>query len=91
VTRWTRAIDLIQVRERDLETASSSTCGELVGLPGSTTRIIVNDRVDVALACGAGGVHLRSDSIAPAAARSMVTAPVPLMRGVRRRPSPHDT
>jgi thiamine-phosphate pyrophosphorylase len=67
------AIDLIQVRERDLETAKLvDLVAELVEIArGSTTRIIVNDRVDVALACGAGGVHLRSDSIEPAAARSM--------------------
>jgi thiamine-phosphate diphosphorylase len=32
---------------------------------------VVNDRLDVALACGAGGVHLRSDSISPTAARSI--------------------
>ena len=62
------AIDLIQVRERDLETARLvDLVSDLVDIArGSTTRIIVNDRVDVALACGAGGVHLRSDSIAPA-------------------------
>jgi len=62
------AIDLIQVRERDLETARLvELVSDLVEIArGSTTRIIVNDRVDVALACGAGGVHLRSDSIAPA-------------------------
>ena len=68
-------IDLIQVRERDLETARlADLVSELVDIAGgSTTRIIVNDRVDVALACRAGGVHLRSDSIAPAAARSMAS------------------
>jgi thiamine-phosphate pyrophosphorylase len=69
------AIDFIQVRERDLETARLvDLVSDLVDIArGSTTRIIVNDRVDVALACGAGGVHLRSDSIAPAAARSMAS------------------
>ena len=63
------AIDLIQVRERDLETAKLvDLVSDLVDIArGSATRIIVNDRLDVALACGAGGVHLRSDSIAPAA------------------------
>ena len=66
-------IDLIQVRERDIETAGLvALVSELVAIArGSTTRIIVNDRVDVALACGANGVHLGSDSIAPAAARSI--------------------
>jgi thiamine-phosphate diphosphorylase len=32
---------------------------------------VVNDRVDVALASGADGVHLRSDSIAPHVVRQM--------------------
>ena len=65
------AIDLIQVRERDLETAQLvDLVSELVDIArGSASRIIVNDRADVALACGADGVHLRADSIAPAAGR----------------------
>jgi thiamine-phosphate pyrophosphorylase len=33
--------------------------------------VIVNDRVDVALACGADGVHLRGDSIPAVAARRL--------------------
>jgi len=31
----------------------------------------VNDRIDVALACGADGVHLRADSVSVAAARTL--------------------
>jgi thiamine-phosphate pyrophosphorylase len=32
----------------------------------------VNDRLDIALACGAHGVHLRSDSMPPSAVRAAV-------------------
>ena len=69
-------VDFIQVRERDLE------AGQLAGLVeaalavarGTTSRIVVNDRLDVALGCGADGVHLRADSILPADARRIVPA-----------------
>lgn len=69
-------VDIIQVRERDLE------AGELAALAaaavslarGTTTRIVVNDRLDVALACGADGVHLRADSIPTADARRLAPA-----------------
>lgn len=58
-------IDLIHVRERDLEAGSLcdlvGTCVALTA--GSETRIVVNDRLDVALAAGAHGVHLRGDSV----------------------------
>jgi thiamine-phosphate pyrophosphorylase len=66
-------VDLIQVRERDLETAHlASLVGDLVRLSrGSGTRVVVNDRVDVALACGAGGVHLRHDSVPVEAVRTI--------------------
>jgi thiamine-phosphate diphosphorylase len=70
-------IDVVQVRERDLESAAlADLVAELVALaaatPGSTTRIVVNDRLDVALAAGAAGVHLRGDSMSPSAIRSIV-------------------
>ena len=42
-----------------------------VGRTGGTL-IVVNDRLDVALAVGAGGVHLREDSMGPGEAREVV-------------------
>lgn len=53
-------VELIQVRERDLETRSLLALVEagVERARGSTTRILVNDRLDVALAGGAAGLHL---------------------------------
>jgi thiamine-phosphate pyrophosphorylase len=67
-------VTYLQVRERDLETADLAAIVEdLVALArGSQTRVLVNDRLDIALACGAAGVHLRSDSASPAAVRKVV-------------------
>ena len=67
-------VTYLQVRERDLETADLAAIVEdLVALArGSQTRVLVNDRLDIALACGAAGVHLRSDSASPAAVRTIV-------------------
>jgi thiamine-phosphate pyrophosphorylase len=69
-------IDLVQVRERDLEAgALASLVADLVAMAkGTSTRIVVNDRIDVALACGAGGVHLRASSIPVRAARRLAPA-----------------
>jgi thiamine-phosphate pyrophosphorylase len=60
-------IDLVQVRERDLEAAPlADLVGAMVALArGTNTRIVVNERLDVALICGAAGVHLRADSVPP--------------------------
>jgi thiamine-phosphate pyrophosphorylase len=69
-------IDYLQVRERDLEAAAlADIVQELVSVArGSATRVLVNDRLDVALACGAAGVHLRGDSIQAPAVRQIVPA-----------------
>ena len=66
-------IDFVQVRERDLDTADlAATVSAIIAMArGTRTRILVNDRVDVALACGAAGVHLRADSVSAAAVRSI--------------------
>jgi thiamine-phosphate pyrophosphorylase len=78
-------VDLIQVRERDLEAAAlSALVAELVRLTrGTGTRVVVNERLDVALACGADGVHLRGDSIPAARARSMAPPGFLIGRSVR--------
>ena len=64
------------MRERDLEAgALAALVTELLAVTRDTpTRVVVNDRLDVALACGADGVHLRGDSIPIAAARRLAPA-----------------
>ena len=66
-------VHLVQVRERDVDggllSQLVSACVEAVR--GTRTRIVVNDRLDVALAAGAHGVHLRGDSFSAARARTL--------------------
>lgn len=67
-------IPLIQIRERDL---AARVLFELVqravrAVRGTGARILVNDRLDVALAAGAHGVHLRGDSFPAGRVRSTV-------------------
>jgi thiamine-phosphate pyrophosphorylase len=72
--RWAAGagVHLVQVRERDLDggplTALVRRCVEAVA--GSGARVLVNDRLDVALAAGAHGVHLRADSMPARAVRT---------------------
>jgi thiamine-phosphate pyrophosphorylase len=66
-------VDVIQLRERDLQGGALTTlAAQMVARAArSLTRIVVNDRLDVALAAGAHGVHLRADSVPPRAARAI--------------------
>jgi thiamine-phosphate diphosphorylase len=69
-------VDLFQVRERDLD---ARTLGALVaacrrGLSGSSTRLLVNDRLDVAIGEGADGVHLPGHGLLVADARRYAPA-----------------
>jgi thiamine-phosphate pyrophosphorylase len=64
-------IDMIQIREKDLP------AGELFELvckvrdiaAGTTTRVLINDRLDLALAAGVDGVHLPANSFPPSRVR----------------------
>lgn len=69
-------VDLVQVRERDLEARQLMTLVTAVVRASrqTNTRVVVNDRLDVALGCGADGVHLRGDSLSAAAVRRLAPA-----------------
>ena len=66
------AVDLDQIREpelpdRKLLDVARRACDAVQGTP---TRILVNDRLDVALAAAAHGVHLRGNSFGAARVRA---------------------
>ena len=60
-----RKIPLFQIREKRLSTRVlyALVCQAVEITRGSSTRLLVNDRFDVALAAGADGVHLTSVSL----------------------------
>jgi thiamine-phosphate pyrophosphorylase len=70
-------VDWIQLREKDLAGREwfdlASAALQVVRQHAPRTRIIVNDRVDVALAAGAGGVHLSENGFSVPEARRLVT------------------
>jgi thiamine-phosphate pyrophosphorylase len=78
-------VDLVQVRERDLDARdlASLVRGCVSRAAASGTLVVVNDRVDVALAGGAAGVHLRGDSAAADRVRAVAPAGFLVGRSVR--------
>ena len=66
-------VHLIQIRQPQFEGRALTRLVErsVLAARGTAARILVNDRVDVALASGAHGVHLRGDSMPAARVRAI--------------------
>jgi thiamine-phosphate diphosphorylase len=66
-------VDLIQIRERRLDDRAlvNLTRRAVDATRGTSSRIVVNDRVDIALAAHASGVHLRADSFTASRIRAL--------------------
>jgi len=64
-------VELIQVREPDLEAGvlTSVVRSMMKLVEGTATQVLVNDRLDVALAARASGVHLKERSMLPGEVR----------------------
>lgn len=80
-------VHLIQVRRPDLEagTLARLVAGAVAAVEGTEARVLVNDRVDVALAAGAHGVHLRGDSMPVARVRAIAPPGFLVGKSVRSR------
>jgi thiamine-phosphate pyrophosphorylase len=76
----------VQIRERDLDAAPlASLVREAVRLArGTRTLILVNDRIDVAIATGANGAHMPEAGIPTSAARKLCPLPFVVGRSVHR-------
>lgn len=76
IVEWARVlldagIDMLQIREKDLPAGELYRLTRaILELPNPRgTRVLVNSRLDVALAAGAHGVHLTSSAPAPSVTR----------------------
>src|SRR5215475_15147881 len=68
------AVDMIQIREKDLPTRDLLDLVSKIRdmAAGTKTRILVNDRLDVAMAAGIHGVHLPGNGLPPGRVRRFV-------------------
>jgi thiamine-phosphate pyrophosphorylase len=71
-------VDFIQLREKDLPTRELElvACDALHAILNTKTRLLLNSRSDIALACQAHGVHLRAHDISVKDAR-LITKRIP--------------
>jgi len=66
-------VDYVQLREKDLTArALEELARKAMGaIAGSRTKLLINSRTDVALACGAHGVHLPAKDLAASEVRAI--------------------
>jgi thiamine-phosphate pyrophosphorylase len=66
-------VDYIQLREKDLSARALEELAHkaVAAVRGSAARLLINSRTDVALACGAHGVHLPANDLLASDVRSM--------------------
>jgi thiamine-phosphate pyrophosphorylase len=66
-------VDMIQLREKDLSTHALEILAlqAMAMVGGSSTKLLVNSRTDVALACGAHGVHLPGSDLPASEVRAV--------------------
>jgi thiamine-phosphate pyrophosphorylase len=68
-------VDYIQLREKDLSPRELERLARealsVVHGNSDRTKLLINGRADIALACGADGVHLPSDEIRPSEVRTL--------------------
>jgi thiamine-phosphate pyrophosphorylase len=67
-------VDMIQVRERDLEARAlyELVCQVRDAAAGTKTKVLVNDRLDIALAANIDGVHLPGNGLPAGRVRPFV-------------------
>lgn len=79
-------IDVVQVREPNLDGRDLADLvrAVVVATRRTRTRVVVNERLDVALVTGADGVHLRGDAMDAARVRAVVRPGFLIGRSVHR-------
>ena len=67
-------VDMVQLRERNLHSRGIYSLAKKIkeALDCTSARLLINDRVDVAMAIGADGVHLGQNGLPVATVRRMV-------------------
>lgn len=73
-----QGVALIQIREKSLTSRAfyKAASAAVEATKGTRSKLIVNDRVDIAMAVGADGVHLGQEDLRPGYARDLLGANV---------------
>lgn len=76
-------VDFIQLREKDLCARDLESLAhiavDVIRKNSQKTQLLINSRSDVAIACGADGVHLRGHDLSPREVRQIWPQPEPII------------